>query len=214
MKKDKKKVGSAAAAATTAMAGAAAVAMSATGAENDYVDAASDDAAVAEPQESLVDGGTLPEVEVSGEAPTIDGGVLADAVVTGHAPEASVADVAIEDVAELESVEPQVAEQQVSETQVAEAELIAEAELDNGEPLQETAVVNPVDDVIAEPDFGEEFDDEDGDMAIAEAAPGSIAEQLLHKAEEKLSDLFTGGAHTDEQDFQNMADASEFMYQD
>lgn len=214
MKKDKKKVGSAAAAATTAMAGAAAVAMSATGAENDYVDAASDDAAVAEPQESLVDGGTLPEVEVSGEAPTIDGGMLADAVVTGHAPEAPVADAVIEDVAELASAESLAAEQQAVEQQVAEAELIAEAEQEEMGPLQEVAVVNPVEDVVAEPDFGEEFDDEDGDVAMAEAAPGSIAEQLLHKAEEKLSDLFTGGAHTDEQDFQNMADASEFMYQD
>lgn len=204
MKKDKKKVGSAAAAATTAMAGAAAVAMSATGVENDYEDTVSDEAAVAEPQERLVDGGTLPEVEVTGEAPMIDGGVLADAVVTGHAPEASVVSETMADEMEPAPAEPQ----------VTEAVLLAETEPMEVEPEYETAMAEPVADIIAEPDFGEEFDDEDGDIAMAEAAPGSIAEQLLHKAEEKLSDLFTGGAHTDEQDFQNMADASEFMYQD
>lgn len=202
MKKDKKKVGNAAAAAATAIAGAAAVTMSATGGDKDNYneESASNEPDVAEPQELLVDGGTLPEVEVTGTSPVLDGGVLADVVVNGHA--------AVETAA--------VAGPIVTDTDMASAEAlpVAEPEPVVSAPVEDVAMASPVAEVVAEPDFGEEFDDEDDDLAIAEAVPGTMAEQLLHKAEEKLSDLFTGGEHTDEQDFQNMADASEFMYQD
>lgn len=202
MKKEKQKVGNAAAAAATAIAGAAAVTMSATGGYKDNYseDSVSNEPDVAEPQELLVDGGTLPEVEATGAAPVLDGGVLADVVVDGH--------VSVEATA--------VAEPIVAEPDMASAELtpVAEPEPVVSAPVEDVAIASPVAEVIAEPDFGEEFDDDDGDLAIAEAVPGSMAEQLLHKAEEKLSDLLNGGSNTDEPDFQNMADASEFMYQD
>lgn len=203
MKKDKKKVNSAAAAAATVIAGAAAVTMGTTGVENDSnndaEDSVSNEPDVAEPQDLMVDGGTLPEVEITGEAPMVDGGVLADVVVSGHAAEPSPA------------VEP---EEPVADVAAAEPVAPVDAEPEAIAPTEHIAAATPVTDVVAEPDFGEEFDEEGGDLAIAEATPGTIAEELLHKAEEKLSDLFVGGAHTDEQDFVNTGDASDFMYQE
>lgn len=204
MKKDKKKVNSAAAAAATVIAGAAAVTMGTTGVENDSnneaEDSVSNEPDVAEPQDLMVDGGTLPEVEITGETPMVDGGVLADVVVSGHAAEPSPAVEPEENVADVASAEP------VAPVEVA-SEVIAQQ-------TEDIAAATPVAEVVAEPDFGEEFDEDEGVLAAAETSPGTIAAELLHKAEEKISDMFVGGSHTDEQDFHNTADVSDFMYQE
>ena len=212
MKKNKKKVGEAAAAAATVITGAAAVTVGTADMGNSSFDetTASDDADVAEPGELLVDGGILPEVEITGEAPMVEGGVLDDVIVSGTAslsqtdetPVENVPDVALEDV--ILQAEPVVQE---AEPVVQEAEpILATAEAESA------AVDSQAEVILPEPDFGEEFDDDDEMLAVAETTPGTIAEELLHKAEEKISEMFVGGAHTDEQDFQNMADASDFMY--
>ena len=83
-KETKKKVAGGAAAVTAAAGAVVAGAASVLSQDNENVEAVSEGAPIAEGEE-LADGGSLPEVEVLGNAPIQDGGELPETTVTGHA---------------------------------------------------------------------------------------------------------------------------------
>ena len=84
-KDNKKKVAGGAAVATAAAGAVVAGAASVLSQDNENVEAVSEGAPIAEGEE-LADGGSLPEIEVVGTAPTKDGGELPGFTATGHAP--------------------------------------------------------------------------------------------------------------------------------
>lgn len=196
MDKDKKKkvAGAAAAAAAT---GAAAVGAAVLGRGGDAV-------AAAEPVEDgeiLADGGELPEITVTGDAPIADGGELPEVSVTGEAQTEPAISQAEPVVAQAEPMEPAA---ETTPEAVADAEVIAE------EPTEfDTADVAQAEPVEIE-EFHDEFDDSDDLMA--QAAPkdseSGVIDEFIDKAEEFLG--LSGGTEPDMPDFDNAANVNEF----
>lgn len=218
MEKKTKKVGGVAAAAT-AVAGAATAAAVLTGKES------SEEVAMAEPigtDEDIVDGGILPDVEVTGSAQILDGGTLTDIEVLGNiteegmetAEETQYIVTPQEDVAEATTIteEPAAAAEPVA---VAAAELVAVAEpIAAAEPLpvSEPIIAAPEPIATEEEEEFADFDEDPSANNLVSMKEGSVMDDLsdaIHRVGENLGILPT--EEDSMSDFINNADASEFM---
>lgn len=187
MDKDKKKKITGAATAASAVTGATVIG---TAMKDNDLDVAQP-MEVSEPQDILADGGELPEVLVSGTAPTADGGILPDVEITGHNP--------VEDVAQ-----PATAHVEPSDGIVADDVIATDEE-------EVVAAILPEETQEEEFDYSEEFDeDESESLAMAEGnSGGNILEEIMDKAKETLG--FSDTHEPDMPDFDNNADVGAFM---
>ena len=191
MDKDKKKKIAGAATAASAVTGATVIG---TAMKDNDLDVAQP-MEVSEPQDILADGGELPEVLVSGTAPTADGGILPDVEITGHNPV---------EISQDHIAQPATAHIEPSDDIVADGVIATDEE-------EVVAAILPEETQEEEFDYSEEFDeDESESLAMAEGNSGNnILEEIMDKAKETLG--FSDTHEPDMPDFDNNADVGAFM---
>lgn len=210
MDKDKKKKVAGAAAAASAVAGAAVVGAAVKA--NEVAEAQLVD--VSEPQDILADGGELPEVTVSGEAPVADGGELPNVEVTGHAHDTAAQGETAQVVEAVvpEDVDIAQAEHPVEPVMVESSDDVVAAVIASDDEEGVAAVVMPEEAQEELQEFLDEFDEDEADgLAMAEGSDGTggIIDEIIDKARETLG--FSDAQEPELPDFDNNADVGAFM---
>lgn len=145
-----------------------------------------------EPQDILADGGELPEVVITGNAPIADGGELPGVTITGTSTV----------TAELQTAE--ITEEAVAE--IKDDEIPAVEEYEEFEPAAE----NILTETVIEEEFHDEFDETEELMAQtgSKESDGNIIKEFIDKAEGFLG--VGDNTETEMPDFDNAANVNEF----